>query len=304
MKKLTSLYITFFLLFALYIFSFVIQRSNTDNREAFTTALVNKKNVNQINKIQLTQENKSIYLIKKGELWTLSNDQNHEFFIPANQEFINTFINELIKVRKLYKISDNLPKKNNFLLENQGFFSIKYWYGTNDFSQLIFGAEDFTKTSRYLMTVKNTKVYQIDNSLEKYFSVSTQVWAEPYIISKNICKSISPQNIQKIILKDSEKTKILTSSDSAFFTYSSKLLELRHGGISSFDITHTNPILQLLLELGDKSTVQIKVFPTDSEGELCVKLTYDLEIPTKKSYSYQVKISKWTFNSLIDIENM
>jgi hypothetical protein len=60
----------------------------------------------------------------------------------------------------------------------------------------------------------------------------------------------------------------------------------------------------LLLELGDKSTVQIKVFPTDSEGELCVKLTYDLEIPTKKSYSYQVKISKWTFNSLIDIENM
>ena len=82
-----------------------------------------------------------------------------------------------------------MPKKNNFLLENQGFFSIKYWYGSNDFSQLIFGAEDFTKTSRYLMTAKNTKVYQIDNSLEKYFYVSTQVWAEPYIISKNICNS-------------------------------------------------------------------------------------------------------------------
>ena len=125
MKKLTSLYITFFVLFALYIFSFVIQRSNTDNREAFTTALINKKNVNQINKIQLTQENKSIYLIKKGELWTLSNDENPDFFVPANQEFINSFINELIKVRKLYKISDNLPKKNNFLLENQGIFSIK-----------------------------------------------------------------------------------------------------------------------------------------------------------------------------------
>jgi len=85
MKKLTPLYITFFVLFVLYIFSFVIQRSNTENREAFTTALVNKKNVNQINKIQLTQENKSIYLIKKGELWTLSYDQNHEFYVLAKQ---------------------------------------------------------------------------------------------------------------------------------------------------------------------------------------------------------------------------
>ena len=129
MKKLTSLYITFFILFALYIFSFVIQRSNTDNREAFTTALINKKNVNQINKIQLTQENKSIYLIKKGELWTLSNDQNHEFFVPANQEFINSFINELIKVRKLYKISDNLPKKKQFLVRKSRnfFFKILVW---------------------------------------------------------------------------------------------------------------------------------------------------------------------------------
>lgn len=304
MKKLTSLYITFFVLFTLYIFSFFIQCSHQDKREAFTTALINKKNVNEINKIQLTQENKSLYLIKKGELWTLSYDVNSHFFIPANVELIDSFINELAKVRKLYKISDSLPKKNNFMLENDGFFSLKYWYGTNDFSQLIFGAEDFTKTSRYLMTAKNTKVYQIDNSLEKYFSVSTQVWAEPYIISKNICKSISPQNIQKIVLKDFDKTKILTSFDSNFFSYSSKLLELRHGGISTFDTTQTNSISEIMLELGDKSTVQIKVFPTNSEGELCVKLIYNIEIPTKKSYSYQVKISKWTFNSLIDIENM
>ena len=82
-------------MFALYIFSFVIQRSNTDNREAFTTALINKKNVNEINKIQLSQENKSIYLIKKGELCTLSNDENPDFFVPANQEFINSFIRNI-----------------------------------------------------------------------------------------------------------------------------------------------------------------------------------------------------------------
>lgn len=275
------LLIAILILSVLYFLSLLNIKNSGNKKKIVKTALINSKYESTINNFVLQKGEQRIYLTKQNDVWFTSTVNSNENLIPADNEKIKLFIKDLIKVVNLYKISDNIPAKNEFGLFDEDTFVISY-----DNNQIFFGNYDFSKTSRYLMTGKNTKVYEINTNLDKYLSTSIQAWSDPYIISR-VLFPVEVKDIQTIlgqVRKDCDLQ---------------KLLELRHGG-AAITPNAGEPELSFILITGDTSEIEIKIFPTASESEYNVELKYKTG-QNSKTFECALKISLWTYNKIKNI---
>ena len=272
------------ILVILYCLSFTKSCSSQDKREKVKTALVNQKYKESINTILLQDSTGSLELTKYDDFWIISDNinNNSSFTIPASSERINNFLDELIKVRNLYKISDKINKNSSLGLNNGTEFHIRYNYGNDSFRELIFGNQDFSLSSRYMMTGENTQVYEIDSTMDVYLTTSIQSWTEPYIISRQI---VPTNDIQRTNVSDTQK-----------------LLELRHGGLPSLTeceaIINQKPLTTIYLENGDKTSIKLEIFSSQNESSYIVKVSYFKPDSRTAFYTSSSKISSWTYNKI------
>ena len=288
------------LLLCLYLLSFF--KPSNASRKAFKTALLNPKYKNEVTAFQFTKKNDSVFLEKINDFWFVKNSEKSTNMLPADSFLIENLINELIKVRKLYKISDQIPKNSNFGFEKDSCFYIKCIYG-DSFSEYYFGNQDFSEVFRYFMTGKNTKVYQIDSSFESWFSSMPSFWAEKTIISKKLLNITSSQDIQSIVVNGRKYT--ASSSDESFSSYAQNLLELRHGGILDISgeelsqLLTQNPHAEVLIELGNKNRLTLKVYKSPEkdalENEYALLINYE-----NQNIQSVCKISGWTLSKLLE----
>lgn len=277
--KQNILYFIVILLFILFILSFTKSYNNTDKRKIINTALVNQKYKQEISKFEFTKDDNTLILEKIDDIWWIVDSNNS---IPADSTKIQNLLTDLIKVRKMYKISDKNSKKAAYGVTDSSTFKVKYYY-TNGQHELFFGSQDFSQTSRYLMTDKNTIIYEIDSTLDIYLSCSELSWCEPYIISQNILGNINSEDIQNSKITDKQK-----------------LLNLRHGGFPNFETTLiTKREYQINLELGNKTNIQMEIFATNLESQYIVKCIYTNQY--NKKYTTLTKISEWTYNTIKEI---
>ncbi len=308
----------------LYVLSFTKSCSLADKREKVKTALVNQKYRETINSIILQDSTASIELSNKEGFWTLQNlsasasdfysgDFNYsvKLSIPADSQRVKSFLDELIKVRNLYKISDKINKNSSLGLTNGTEFHIKYSYKSPDsdqeaFRELIFGNQDFSLSSRYMMSGENTQVYEIDSSLDIFLTSSLQSWAEPYIISRNAA-SLTYTDLQSLSVSFFDEKghkslkKIQMTEDSA-----RKLLDLRHGGCPSqeevSDTESEENQMEIEIEIGDKSHISLAIKALKSqESTYLVQTSYFKPDSKSAFYSSSSKISGWTYNKIKEI---
>ena len=297
----------------LYMLSFTKSCTSTDKREKVKTALVNQKYKDSIESIILQDATGTLVLKNSGSFWTVSRDTESIYGpiqlrvdIPAYPERINNFIEELIKVRNLYKISDKINSNSSLGLTNGTEFHIRYNY-TNEsfdsesFHELIFGNQDFSLSSRYLMTDSNTQVYEMDTSLDSYLTTSVQSWAEPYIISRAIIST----DIQTITTTSTDQAhkgikKIAGNSEQA-----DKLLDLRHGGLPTSDQIKDSykpeTLLRLDIENGDKTSIIMKINPLVNQESTYLLETNYYDSEGELIYNSYSKISSWTYNKIKEI---
>ena len=280
----------------LYMMSFTKSCTSKDSRERVKTSLVNQKYKDAIKSFELQDSSGSLTLTNMGSFWTVGRENENQVH-PAASERIENLFENLIKIRNLYKISDKITEYSAFGLTNGTEFHLRY--NTEDsFHELIFGNQDFSLSSRYLMTEKSTQVYEIDNSLDSFLTSSIQSWAEPYLVSREVSGSSDIQTIS-VIYKDSDgKTRKGTISDFK------KLLDLRHGELpyeSEYVLTEIqDPLAEIQIEKGDKSSIIIKIFQADSElNSFIVKSDY--YNASSKYYTSYSKISSWTYNKIKEI---
>ncbi len=267
----------------LFVLSFSKSCTNTDKREVIKTALVNPKYTDEISEIIIQHEDEKLSLIKKNDIWFTQN-------AIADSKKVENLLQDLIKVRKLYKISYTNNKKEAFFSDSSS-FTISYSFPGGVHS-LYFGSQDFSQTSRYLQTDKNTQIYEIDTTFDKYLSINPQNWSEPFIISQIILGKITTQDIQS--------TKVYFENKVSEISDIQKLLELRHAGFPDFEVLFPQEkSLTLDLELGNKSQINVEIFSTNSESEylLCSKYTSSKQ----EKYTFWVKISEWTYNKIKEI---
>lgn len=292
------LYSIIFSLLALYIFSFF---KSTDKRKEIQTALVNPKYISAINKIQLLHENNFIELKKIEDVWFINENS-------ADKQKITEFLDNLSKIRKVYLLTDKIEKNNYFGFDEENVFKVRYFYSENDFEDLFFGKNDFAQTSRYFMSGKNTKVYELENDLDKYLNISEQSWSEALLISQNIFGNITSSDIQRILVNDGDNNnknvKIITSSNNNWNTITQKILDLRHGGTyyGEFNSNNKNQrkVYSIKIELGNMNEIFMEFFSTDNEAEYIVSTNY-LIFKNNKFYKTKAKISAWTYNKIKEI---
>lgn len=288
-KSNKLLYISIVILTFLYILSFSKSCSNKDKRVELKSSLVNPKYAEEINIIELNDSSSTLILTKQKENFWILNKNISDISYPADSKRIKNLIKNLTNIRKMYKISDDFIKDNSFGLQNSSTFSLKYHFPSG-IHELTFGNQDFSLDSRYLMTDKNTVIYEIADDISNFLSTAEQSWAEPYLISQEILGKILPEDIQSATLQEGKQ--IFRITDTA------KLLELRHGGIPEKIDYVEPPAAVITLELGNKSTIYLEIYSQSKENEYTVKTTYKSSSGQQFFYS---KISGWTYNKIREI---
>ncbi len=294
----------------LYFLSFTKSCSSKDRREKVKTSLVNQKYSSSISSFELQDASGSLILKNKGNFWTVSSSNSTNTStstipptLPVSPERIQNLIQNLITIRNLYKISDNITQNSAFGLTNGTEFHLRY--NTQDsFHELIFGNQDFSLSSRYMMTEKSTQVYEIDNSLDNFLTTSIQSWSEPFIISQVIFGRIKAEDIQRTQVQQLNQNHLGKISDIQ------KLLDLRHGGTPSYNninetdaksIPAENPQIIINLELGNKNEIQLQIYKSNIENEFIILADYFTQKDEKPVFTATSKISSWTYNKIKEI---
>lgn len=280
----------------LYFLSFIKSSSSADRREKIKSALVNQKYLNDITSFELTDASGTITITKVNDsFWSVSASKSPDICLPASPERITNLLSNLTTIRNLYKISDKITQNSTFGLTSGTEFHLRY--STKDsFHELIFGNQDFSLSSRYMMTEKSTQVYEIDSNLDNFLTTSIQSWAEPYIISQTVFGKLSPQDIQRATIVNQNHLSSISDSQ--------KFLELRHGGIPGqeevLEIIQNNqtPESAITLELGNKKEIELKIYPTKIENEFIVITEYLPQKGEVPAFTSASKISSWTYNKI------
>ena len=280
----------------LYFISFTKSCTSADRREKIKSALVNQKYVNDISNLELSDASGSITITKENEsFWTVSSSESPEISLPASTKRITNLLNNLTTIRNLYKISDKITQNSTFGLTSGTEFHLRY-STKESFHELIFGNQDFSLSSRYMMTEKSTQVYEIDSSLDNFLTTSIQSWAEPFIISQTVFGKITTQDIQRATIVNQNHLSSISDSQ--------KLLDLRHGGIPSQEevlaIIQNNqtPESAITLELGNKKEIELKIYPAKNENDFILITEYKPEKGKNPLFTSSSKISSWTYNKI------
>ena len=154
------LYIIALSLLFLYIFSFIFQKS--DKRKSVKSALINPLYVNKIDSFELFDGDKEKIIFKKNQnVWEIHKDFDNSLQkIPAESKKIENFLKTASEVVNIYKISDTFTENNSFMILKPGYIQLKYTID-NKIYEIFFGAQDFSLSSRYVMSGKSTAIYEI-----------------------------------------------------------------------------------------------------------------------------------------------
>lgn len=292
-------FINLFLLILFFV-SFNSRFTNKDTSEIIKTELINEKNVNSITKIQFSQGNKTLFLIKNDDFWILKTDENSKNAMTGDTVKIEKFITDFASLRNIKKLSNKISEKNNYGFDDLNSFKIRYFIDDDNFSDLIFGGQDFSLSSRYLMVSNKATVFELDDSLDSYLDLSIQQWSEPTIISKNVLGNVDETDIQSITITENGTNFIYTKNTTDdFFTKANKLLELRHGGLGEA-VSSVNSVKDIKIEFGNKEWVTLSFYNSTEEKEYIIVSQYYIEA-INKIYYYTSKISSWTYNRINEI---
>lgn len=302
------LYIIIVILIFLYVFSFVFQRS--DKRKSLKSTLINPSYVNEIEYFELFDGDKEKLIFQKnGNVWEIhKNYENNIQKLPAESTIINDFFKTASEVVNMYKISDTFTEDNSFMILKPGYIQFKYTYKDKIY-EIYFGAQDFSLSSRYVMSGKSTNIYEISNFMDKYLTTSVQFWCDSSLISQNVFGKIQVSDIQKNYVIFDDKMHI--------FSDLQKLLDLRHGGFISniqsnqdeqnpenaYKNGHQNKEYEskmtIFLELGNKNQIHLNLVQLKENSFVSVESVYENSVGEK--FVYNSQISLWTYNKIKEI---
>ncbi len=304
------LYIIIVILIFLYVFSFIFQRS--DKRKSLKSTLINPSYVNEIEYFELFDGDKEKLIFQKnGNVWEIhKNYENNIQKLPAESTIIKDFFKTASGVVNMYKISDTFTENNSFMILKPGYIQFKYTYKDKIY-EIYFGAQDFSLSSRFVMSGKSTDIYEISNFMDKYLTTSVQFWCDSSLISQNVFGKIQVSDIQKNYVIFDDKMHI--------FSDLQKLLDLRHGGFisdyknlqneqineNSFQSRNENSEkkfeskMTIFLELGNKNQITLNIFQLKENSFVSVESVY--ENSDGEKFVYNSQISLWTYNKIKEI---
>ena len=290
MKIRISLFVILFILIFAYIFSFFNFNEKKYNKY-FETVFLNNKYENKIDEISIKNNNTEFLLIKRNNVWV---GKNIYYEFPVDQKLVENSLEKLKKIRKMYKISDNIKDYSSFSLDSSSCVEISCKSDKNILSKFYVGKLDFSNSKRFILIDKSTCVFKTDADFEDLLQLDYKHLSDPYIIPRNLYVSFENE-IQKISISSKLKTISLVNNTS-IDNYNDKLyklMELRHGELCFIENIY-NSELFINVEYSNGNILSIKFYPNESGNYLVL---YD----DNKFWKYSVSISNWTFRRILDV---
>lgn len=284
-KKLYILPTLTLILAVIFFFSFIPKQ----NEKSMQTAILNPKYVEKIDSIILSKNDKELELFKQNNLWK---GKSKEIIFPVEQKQIENFIKKLKKIRKVYKISDNITNFQTFSLDENSAFILSYSGKDVPKTTLLIGSQDFSKTMIHIRSKDSPSILKTEDDFSVYLHNETRFWLDPYIIPKNLNSSTN-LDIQKVSLILNGKRKTLIPNTEKSQINIEKFLELRHGSLLN-EIQQKNLLCTVEIEETSLGLFSIDFYEYNSQD---VALVYRLDL----SWNYQVLISNWTYSKILEL---
>lgn len=308
MKKVCKI-LTFLCLFEVFIFLLsYLPFFNLSSAEKKTeSALLNKKYEKNITEISITKSKETLILQNRNAVWT---GNISDFSFTTNQINVNRLIKELIKVIDMYKISDSVKYIQHLKLESSEVSDVTVTIKGNDgsiYSKIYFNLDDISLKKLRIRSDSSLSVYEIEDNLSTFLTTSPEFWGDSFIIPQSIFGNILQSNLQRVLFQFSSDKKIVMDKKNF-----NSLLSLRHGNYTNAQLYASldkdNPMF-LQAELGDKSSLKIDFYPvSNSSGDFLLHYSFypsDIINPSQsaiiKNISYDVLISSWTFERIVNL---
>jgi hypothetical protein len=282
----------FILSAALYAFSFTPAVSGRHKEKQIESALMNPKYENDVSEITITSGSHSVALERNNSGIWIGKSGNRTF--PAEQKTVSNMIQRLIKIRSMYKISDNPRQYNDLGLSENDSVSIEYKINSNMSTIVYFGGQNYEQTRRYMRSQSSKTSYEIESDLDTYLTVSESFWADPYIIPRNMI-SDNDMKVQRVSLGNST----LTSGEEKNRELLEKITSLRHGELCD---TAQGPVVSMLdAYSGDGTHIHADIRNISRENDMV--FTYRIENSVTRQndmIKYSAVVSSWTYGRLLD----
>lgn len=265
---------TTFLSFLLFIFSFFAVDSNSV--KSVKSALVNPADSENIQKIIISSP-EAILTIQKEKNWWICESGGVRTF--AHEKTILNLIDNLTKLRNMYKISDSVHGKENLdLVEGSAQIITVAGVDGRIFSKLYFGSSD-SLTARIAVASERGKMcYETEDDFSVYLKTDLNFWSVPEIFfSIN-----NPANLS------------LSSEDLHL------LLSLRHGQIFCSEPVPKDAVFEKSLTLfGQYDSFQrVDFYSLPQDGDILYLYTQTLSVDDENCNAV-FEVSRWTFERLL-----
>ena len=257
----------------LFLFSLVFSNKGKSAQKSVESAILNQKYKNEVAEIEITEKgeagSESITLAQHGDFWLLTKKDeqtNSELCTLADTKIINPLIENAIKIRKMYTISDRTADYDSLGLGEKNATTLTFLKNDGTlFTKVYFGHADSLKNRIFIRSERSKTAYECENDFQQYLTTKTNYWSEGEILPE-VKNPVQITLETHATLKADESSGILgkptlNEKSDNFTSKAHALLSLRHGTILSEEVT-TNAIkiAELTAQDGNGRIAQITFF--------------------------------------------
>lgn len=305
-------------------------KSRGKNIKEVQTALLNPKYVQDINVIRLSGNGRGMTLYKAGGFWFvrgtegISADEPVSIF-PADSQRIDTLIDTARKVRKMYIISDR-GGSESFFSHNDAVFTLDFAHtaGSGDetigekvFSSLLIAVpKNGAKTLHIAPAANGTdakraNVYACEDDASVFLNLNPSFWADGKLVPDFLKGGKSEDDVQKLILREyggdsaiarEALLRTLVAGDVGFKNAVHTLFQARTAQIGRMQAgAHKDaergesPVSSLAAVFADESEVAVSVYKKGTDYRAVPEF-----VQTAAATRYELSVSEWTYEGLID----
>lgn len=286
-----------FLLFVLFIISFVPSLAGKYRIKTFKTSLMNLKNKDSISEIKIINNKTGIHILKKSNFWIGNPSGLDKIIFPVEKEKINALLDSVCKIRSVYKISEKNIDFSDFNLNKELCTEFAYTLEDGRIFSIFIGKDDFSRSMTFFCKDDSEFVFKTENSFMQFLTSDVNYWCDPYFIAQNIFpeEKINPEKITNIFFTKDNIQKIYAAEKDIFSEKINQLCKLRHGRIFLGNTEDFKIILKMNIEFKNRRIFTMNFLKKSKhKEEFLIEYKDDL-------WNYCTSISGWTYKNLVNL---
>lgn len=267
--------------------------SQTKGISGKETAILNPKYKDSLKEIRLKSSASELFFLKKNDLWwgSLEKD-NLKITFPLNKSKIDSFINTLSSIRKVYHISDNVSLYKDYKLDSDAFYIQARDNSKAILLELFTGKLNYNASKISFRTGKSTSIYETDSDLIPYIHTEAEKWADMQLLPSYFSfkeSEVLSCSIDGFAVYEGNRMEMESFIHKVLASRGSVILPSYINNMNEADCAHI-----ILIET-PQNNIRLFFLQNSSDDNYSVQSEINGQIS-----GYSIEISLWTYNNLFE----